>query len=336
MADTFFCLDIGESLIKITDAKKNGNEIDIDTIGYIATDSKFYSADNEKNITDEAAIITKLVASLKITKKNVSVVIPDAFTYSRILLMPFLNEKELISAIKYQADQFIPMPIDETNIDIEILQEFSTEKKLLVLMVASPKKLIDKIQSLTEMAGLLPQSVENELSASARFVTENAKPLGIAAGGAFIIVNIGWRSTSLYYFDPTLLLLTQTHNFKIGYELFIKEIMINTGGDHTKAIETLNVFDEQNTIIAPILNEFSTELKRFITLINEKNHTQVKTAYLINEAFRFASLASYLTTSLSIPAKALNPYGICRKSNSVESHKNELSLFVPAIGGNFR
>ncbi len=336
MADSFFCLDVGENLVKIVDAKKNGNAIDINTIGYIDTDTTFYAADNEKNIHDEAAVISKLVTSLKITKKNVSVVIPDAFTYSQILLMPFLNEKELISAIKYQADQFIPMPIDETNIDIEILQEFNTEKKLLVLMVASPKKLVDKVQRLIESAGLLPDSIENELSASARFVAESGKILGMASGGAYLIANIGWRSTSLYYFDPTMLLLTQTHNFKIGYELFIKEIQINANTDIQKAIEALKVYDKQNAIIAPILNEFSTELGRFITLVSEKNHAQIKQIFLINEAFRFPSLPAYLTGSLSIPAKVLNPYTICQKNNLVETHKNELSLFIPAIGGNFR
>ncbi len=343
MADSLFCLDMGESLIKVVDVKKSNNTIDVGAIGYIETDATFYASDNEKSTKDQVSAVAKLIGSLKITKKNVNVVIPDALTYSQILLMPQLNEKELISAIRYQADQFIPMPIDETNIDIEVLQEFEKEKKILILMVAAPKKLVSKVQGVIENAGLLPDSIENELSASSRFISEFGRSLGASAGEGMVIVNIGWLSTSLYYFDPALSLLVQNHNFKIGYNLFLKEIQINTNSDPQKSMEILKTFDKGHpssiavdTIIAPILNEFSLELKRFITLITEKNHAQVKYLFLINEAFRFPSLPLFLQQSLTIPTKQLNPYGICTKNNLVEAHKNELSLFISGIGGNFR
>ena len=124
-----------------------------------------------ENIEDEVTQIRKLIGSLKISK-NVSLIIPDALTYSQILTMPFLNEKELISAIKYQADQFIPMPIEET-IDIEVIEEITGEnkkEKSLLLIVAAPKKVIEKVQTTAELAGLNPESVENELRNQSAFI----------------------------------------------------------------------------------------------------------------------------------------------------------------------
>ena len=146
MADNFFTLDIDEKFTKIVEAKKNGNVLDVTALGITETSNSFYTGNLEKNIEDEVTQIRKLIGSLKISKKNVSLIIPDALTYSQILTMPLLNEKELISAIKYQADQFIPMPIEETNIDIEVIEEITgenkKEKKVLLLIVAAPKKVI--------------------------------------------------------------------------------------------------------------------------------------------------------------------------------------------------
>jgi len=139
MADLFFCLDIGENLIKVVDAKSAPNRLEVQSMGFAEGELNFFSSDVEKTNESQTSKIEKLISSLKISKKNVAIVIPDSVTYSQILEMPKLNEKELISAIKYQADQFIPMPIDETNIDLEILSENEKESKLLVLMVAAPK-----------------------------------------------------------------------------------------------------------------------------------------------------------------------------------------------------
>ena len=64
------------------------------------------------------------------------------------------------------------MPIEETNIDIEVIEENQKEKKVLLLIVAAPKKVIERIQTTAELAGLNPESIENELSSNSRFINE--------------------------------------------------------------------------------------------------------------------------------------------------------------------
>lgn len=343
MADTFFCLDIGENLIKAADAKKNQNELDILGLGYVEGEPNFFAAEGEKIIESQSGKIGKLLSSLKMTKKNVNVVIPDSVTYSQILEMPRLNEKELISAIKYQADQFIPMPIEETNIDLEVLSENEKENKLMVLMVAAPKKIIEKVQKVTEMTGFIPESIENELSANARFMSSFYKSIYPKVQDGVIIVNLAYSSTSLYYFDPQTALLMQNHTFNIGYSLFAKEIQINLNIDNKKAIDILSLYDGQQknsvsveSIILPLLKEFTVEMKRFISLINEKYHTSITNIHCINDCFRFVYLPKYLQSTLALPTDILNPYTQSKKTVPVEANKNTLPLYIPTIGGNLR
>lgn len=343
MADSYFCLDIGENFIKVLDARSSQNQLDILGLGQIEGEANFFSVEGEKVVENQSSKIGKLVSNLKIAKKNVGVVIPDSVTYSQILEMPRLNEKELISAIKYQADQFIPMPIEETNIDLEILSENEKENKLMVLMVAAPKKIIEKVQRVTEMAGFIPESVENELSATARFMSSSYKNLYPKGEDGVLIVNLAYSSTSLYYFNPQTALLTQNHTFNIGYSLFAKEIQINLNTDNKKAIDILSLYDGQQksfisveTIILPLLKEFIVETKRFISLINEKYHSSIKNIYVMNDAFRFIYLPKYLQTTLALSTDFLSPYMNCKKSPLVETNKNTLPLYIATIGGNLR
>ncbi len=343
MADKYFSLEIGESFLKAVDAKKSDNSLTITSLGNISSDPMFYNNEIEKNIENQASLINKLVNATKITKKNVAVIIPDSFTYTQVLSMPRLTEKELISAIKYQADQFIPLPIEEINIDVEVLHENEKEKTITTLIVAAPKKLIEKIQTLIEMAGLIPESVENEFSSTGRFLVEFKNLLSSSPNDKIILINLASKSTSLYFYDSYLSLIKETHNFNIGYQLFVKEIQINTNYDLNRSQEILKKFDPKQKssyditpIITPVLKEFFQEIKRFMTLVNEKYQFQINNIYLINEIFQFPAIAYFLEKTFNVNVKELNPYPICKTNPLVVSHKDELPLFISALGGNLR
>src|SRR3989339_407464 len=337
MTDDFFCLDIDEKFTKVVDAKKAGDVMEVRALGKTETPESFYTSNLEKTVEAEVALIKKLIQTLNITKKNVSIIIPDAFTYCQVVSMPLLNEKELISAIKYQADQFIPMPIEETNIDIEVIDENLKEKKVLLLIVAVPKKIVEKIQTTIELAGLNPESIENELSSNSRFISDFNKYIisqyKIGQGKGFVMVNFDLNSTSLAYYSPEQLIIKESHHLSIGYQLFLKETQVNAGTDLKKAEETLKTYDKKNpsslpidTIIQPLVNEFSNELKTFAG----KHNPAV--ILFTNKIFLFPSLVTSLGELIAVPTGILNPYSILSKSQLVETYKNELPIFIPTLG----
>ncbi len=341
MADKSFCLDIDEKFTKLVDAEKVGDTVNVSALGKIETPDLFYTSNLEKVIDDEVAQIKKLVQTLNITKKNVNLIIPDAFTYCQVVSMPLLNEKELISAIKYQADQFIPMPIEETNIDIEVIDENLTEKKVLLLIVAVPKKIVEKIQTTVELAGLNPESIENELSSNSRFVSTFNKQIleqfKIDNNRGIVLANFDANSTSLVYFSPEKLIVKETHHLSIGYQLFLKETQVNTDTDIKKAEEILKTFDKKNpssypvnTIVQPLVKELSNELKIFAAKYNPA------AILFSNKIFLFPSLVTSLSDEIKFPVEILNPYFMIGKSQLVDTYKNELPIFIPALGGNFR
>jgi len=331
MSDNYFCLDIDEKFTKLTDAKKAGDLLEVIAIGKTETPDFFYSSNQEKVIEAEVTQIKKLAESFKIIKKNVTIIIPDTLTYSQIVSMPLLNEKELISAIKYQADQFIPMPIEETNIDIEVIDEDQKEKKVLLLIVAAPKKIVERIKT----------TVENEISSNSRFLAAFNKNIfnqyKISPDKGIIIANFDVNSTSLAYFSQEKLILKESHHLSIGYQLFLKETQVNTDTDIKKAAEILGVFDKKipssypvEKIVQPLVKEFVNELKIFIS---KNNPGEI---LFTNKIYLFPSLTTALSEELAIPINILNPYSFIKQSQLIETYKNELSIFIPAFGGNLR
>jgi len=333
MADTFFSINFKERYLTFSEARKEGDLLDVISLGKTDIITNYYNSDLEKDIEAQANLIVNLVKNFKISKKNVNIIIPNLYTYHQILETPILKEKELISAMKYQADQFIPMPIDETNIDLEIIKEDKVQKKLLILVVAAPKKLIEKIQTTVELAGLIPESIETELSSSCRFVSELL--IKSKKEKNFILVDFGYTSSQLSYFENDL--ITSTHNVSIGYQLFLKELMVNGNLDEKKATEILKNFSQTSssslpieTIISPLLNEIKFEIQRFIS---SKNPNAI---YFADEIINFPGLTSFITKDFSLPVEILNPTLVLKKTSLVNALNYELPLYIEVFGGNLR
>ena len=341
MSDNYFCLDIDEKFTKLVEAKRSGDVIDVTALGKTETPEFFYSSNLEKVIDTEVTQIKKLIETLNIKKKDVNLIIPDSLTYNQIISMPLLNEKELITAIKYQADQFIPMPIEETNIDIEVIEENQKEKKVLLLIVAAPKKVIERIQTTAELAGLNPESIENELSSNSRFINEFNKSVlsqyKVSPDHGIVIVNFDTNSSSLAYFSPDQLIIRESHHISIGYNLFLKEAQVNTDTDIKKTEEILKSYDEKNPssypiekIVEPLVKELANELKIFAS-----KYTPSMILFT-NKIFLFPSLVTSLSKELTFPVNIFNPYSLIKKTQLIETYKNELPIFIPGIGGNLR
>jgi len=334
MADDSFTLEIGDNYLRLVDAQMANGQLDIAAIGAVEKPTLFFTTQNEKSLTDTALDIEKLVQNLKIKKKTVNIIIPDTYTYSQILTMPYLKEKELLSAIKYQADQFIPLPIEETTIDLDIISQDKSKNSLLLLIVAASNNLIDRVASLIEKAGLIPQNIENQASSICRMVGFSKQKQ------TTIYVNMDNYSTTLYFYNPQLNLITNIYNFKIGLNLFSKEIQVNYNLDVVKSDQALktiglaaggsmNIAD----ILQPALNEFVAELEKFILSLKEKENVQkVDQIMIFNQANKFNQFEKGLQTRIGINTLQFDISNQVVKNNNFMIFNQAKSSYISVLG----
>lgn len=339
MSDSSFSIEINEKYTRMCDLRPSGNKIELTSVGSYETAVNFFDTENQLVVDKQIEIIKRLYGNLRIKKKSVNIIIPDSRTYSQIVEMPKLKEKELIAAIRYQADEFIPMAIDDTYLDLEILREDKKNRKLLVLIVAAPKKVVDQVYSVVERAGLLPESLENEMSAAGRLFSE---VLAIKST-VYIVINIGFSTTSIYLVDGNTKLIVFARTIKIGLDLFVKDLKINLNWEENKIIDTLKRIGlaksgslNLGAIILPLLKELVSEVEKFIVLARQNLNLEVKNIYLFNFDSNIAYLPQYLEAYFHIPTLTAPVMESVIQNPISKSFSQEMSSYVSVISGNFR
>lgn len=339
MNNNDFALEINERYTRICQLKQNGKKLELVVLGSEPTTPLYFTSDNEKLLEKQAEVISKLYTSLKLKDRSVHVIIPDGFTYSQIVEMPKLKEKELLSAIHYQADEFIPMPIEETSLDLEILREDPKTKKVLILIVASPRKIVNQVEKTLEMAGLIPDSLENELSGTGRLFTEYLK----FKGSATLVLNFGFNNSSVYLIDGQTSLVTLARTIKIGLDLFVRDIMINLNWEEKKAYEVLKTIGLNKdasynieTIVTPLLRELLQEIEKVIILGRDRYNLRAEQIQVFNMDGHIAQFPQKLQAYFSIPTQSMTMSEILVQNPLAQSNAKEMSSYVSVVAANLR
>ena len=342
MANTFFSVDIGEKYTRIADLDYSNKKISLNSLGEEQTVLNFYNDDIEKTMELQAELIGKMTKELKIGNRNVNVVIPDSYCYAQVMEFYKLNQKELLSAVRYQADQFIPLPIDEVVFDIEVIKENAVTKKNTILVVASPKKLVERIEKTVNLAGLIPNSLESELSAVTRYFSDLCV-YNETQPSAYIIVNFSYTTTSIYLVTMPGGVLSELRIVKMGFDLFIKELKFNLELQDSKAMELLeSVGFEKNgtydlaTFSGPLLRDLVSELTKFTLVARDKYNLPVKKLYLCNFDNRIHALDIKLAELLGLQVESIRMRDILVDNPISQSFALKMSSFVSSISASIR
>ncbi len=222
MAKTILGLDIGSKYIKFVELVQYGRgRFSLLSVGMTPAPLRGISSDVQLDQEALATIIKKLLRDGGIRTKAVNVALPETNVFTRIIEVPPLSEKELASAIKWEAEQYVPLPLEEVQMDFSIVGEFTGNdghKKLNVLLVAAPKNIITRYDKIMQICDLEPQAMETEIIAASRALLPPSpdKPLTV------MVVNIGAQTTDFSILKGGLISFTRT---------------IPTGGDHlTRAL----------------------------------------------------------------------------------------------------
>lgn len=110
-----------------------------------------------------AASLRRLFRESHIRGRRVRVGMANLRTIVRQVEMPAMPEGELRSALEFQAGEFIPLPIDETELDFQILESFESddgEEMVRVLIAAAHRDTLENALIAVREAGLQAVGVD--------------------------------------------------------------------------------------------------------------------------------------------------------------------------------
>lgn len=338
MADNVCALDLSQQYTRIAHLEVKKDKIELLSLGYENTTPNFFTSPDERTAQEQAKIIRALFTQLNMSSRNAHVVIPDSLCFSQLLLMPDLPEAELVKAIKLQADELVPLPISEVYLDLEIINKLPNGK-ILLLFIASPKRVVDHIHSTIQFADLEPVTLENELSATGRFLSEFFK--GVKEPTLF--VNFGFAGSSLYVMNPPFPYFQLTRSSRIGYDILLRDLQVNSNLGATKSAEALRTIGLSTQgsvnvypIIYPILNELFSEIEKTSLLVQEKYHVALKKIYFFNYNAHVGYLHETVQNRLMIPTQSFPLSSLLLPNTITQTFSQLLSTFVPVIATHIR
>ncbi|OGD86190.1 hypothetical protein A2Z23_03175, partial [Candidatus Curtissbacteria bacterium RBG_16_39_7] len=315
-AQDFFGLDVGTSSIKAVQVRKDGLVSKLVTAGYIAVPSKRVLSESSVDQESVAGAISKLVSSLKISTGNVVTALPESQIFTRVIEMPILNDRELASAIKWEAEQYIPVPLTEVNLAWQVLLrpvKVEAESKMEVLLIAAPKVLVEKHVRILKMAGLNPVGLETEVVAATRALVDKASP-------TTAIILIGAYSTDICI--AKMGILSSTRSIATGGEALTKAIAQDLGFDQAQAEEykkTYGLLENElegkiMATIKPVFEIIAGEVKKAIlTYESKKSGEQVKRIILGGGGGKLPGAIEYLVSEFGMEVQLGDPWFFLEK-----------------------
>jgi type IV pilus assembly protein PilM len=313
MKSNAFGLDIGATSIKVVwlDGEKN-------VYKYISslttfTPSQGMQSESPFDHQEMAKLINKLVIDAKITTNNVNIALPESHVFTKVIDMPVLSEKELTTAIYWEAEQYIPAALDTMRLDWVILRtpkDSLSDQKMQVLLVAAPLQLIKRYQTILELAGLSIVAIETETLSVVRGL------VGTPHFPTSLVMNIGALNTTLTIVQNSIIVFN--YSIPLGGAAMTRAIAADFGFNATQAEEykksyglsDKNFGGKVRQAIAPIQSAMMTEVKKAMAFYAEKykNEAPISQVLLTGGGANLPGIGLYFAEDIGFETIIANPW----------------------------
>src|SRR3989344_2555275 len=154
----------------------------------------------------KSTFLTPRVKKLK--TKYLAISLPEAKSFSRIIKMPKMKKEELIKAVRFEAENYIPIPINSVYLDFEKVNEKDYKDHIDVFINAIPRSIVDTYLGSFKLAGLTPCIMEVESQSVCRALLRDGK-----SSEVLTFLNLGESSANLIVYAMGLPILSTSIQF---------------------------------------------------------------------------------------------------------------------------
>ena len=248
-------LDIGASAVRVAQLTGGKGAASLAAFGQVALPPGAVVDGEIRDPGPVSEAIAQLWKRTKLKAKTAVVGIANQRVVVRQVDLPYLDEKEFRLALPFQAADYIPMPVDEAQLDFIVLNDYTTESNdhmMRVLLVAAATEMVESFVDTIAAAGIQPGGVDLVPFAVARAVSSAARGEA-GVGGSEAIVDVGAGVTNIVVH----------HN---GEPRFVRILLVG-GDDATTSISELQEvpFEEAEALKFDAGSDVATEdIKRIL------------------------------------------------------------------------
>lgn len=316
-----FGLDISDLSLKIIKLKKKGKFLSLASFGETKIQPGIIEQGEIKNEEALAEIIKKAVKEVKGEKLNTKYVIaslPEEKTFLQVIQLPLMKEEEMKKAVYFEAENYIPLPIEKVYLDSQIVPPvYDHLDHLDVLIAALPQKTVNSYLSSLKKAGLKPLAFEIESQAVSRALIE-----GESSQEPLLLMDVGATRTSFIIFSGRSLRFTssipissQKFTETISKTLEIKsgeaeELKIKHGIEGNK--ESERIFEA----LRPVLTDLVEQIKKYLSYYQTHSSHEhlppdgkgVERVFLCGGGANLKGFCDFLSLELKLQVASGNPW----------------------------
>lgn len=336
--EPLFGLDIGYSNIKVMQLEQMGGK-GLRAVGYGFAP---YPPDSIVNgIISKHDALAKCLHELvnkhlvgAITTNRVACTVPTSRTFSRLVKLPLMDDEKLAEAVRLETEQYIPVRPENLYIDYEVV--FRAPDGIELLVVATPRNIIDSYMKFLASVGLEPVALEPTMNACSRLfsITEPTH------NQPSILVDFGSATTDLAVFDRTIFV---NSIIPVGSDnvtaMISKYLKVDTEQAYQiKNKQGLEAGENQALIkeaVEPMLENLVREIRKIMRYHDERTgrgRPTISQIITLGGGSLMPGLSKFLWDQLQMPVHMLDPWNKIDFSNMLPPAEFERPMYLTVAG----
>jgi type IV pilus assembly protein PilM len=333
---SFIGVDVSATAIKMVELTAIGKQqFRLDGYANIALPKGVISDGNINDLTQVADTIRSTWRLLGSRAKQVVMALPASAVISKRVIMPAgLSDEDLELQVEAEANQYIPFPLDEMNLDFQVLGPIGkSTDEVEVLIAAAKKEKIDDRVAVAEEAGLKVSIMDVDAYATETAYRQIFRQLpGHNKKTVTMILDIGAHVThisvmvglhSVYSREQAFggAMLSQEIQRRFGLSAEESEIAKRQGG-------LPDSYDQE--VLQPFLQTLAGEAARAVSFFtNSTQYSKVDHLLLAGGVSATEGLAALIQQKTEIHTLVANPFQGMTLVNKVKP--SQLETDAPAL-----
>ena len=328
-------LDISSTAIKLLELGKHGDRIRVESY---AVEPLPPNSVIEKNISDVEAVgeaIKRAVKRSGTRNKFAAAAVAGSAVITKVISMPAtLTEDDMEQQIELEADQYIPYPLEEVNLDFELLGPTENDpERVDVLLAASRSENVDVRIAAIELAGLKPKiidveayAMENAFSMLAPQLPEQGIDQTIA------VIDVGATMTTLNVMHDLKTIYTREQVF--GGKQLTEEIQRRYGLSYEEAGMAKRQGGLPDNYVPEVLEPFKDAMAQQVSrslqfFFSSSQYNSVDHIVLAGGSAMLLGIDELISNKLGVHTSVANPFTNMTLASKVKAQS--LSNDAPAL-----
>ncbi|MFH0839945.1 MAG: type IV pilus assembly protein PilM [Candidatus Omnitrophota bacterium] len=305
-------IDIGSYSVKTVELAQEKDIFRIKNMGY-ARVKKANSTESLLEAISESVSMAKIAPN-----KDVNVAISGSSVVVRFIELPRMSEDELKNAIIFEAEKYIPFSVNDIIIDHQLIIPHLADNKMLVLLIAAKKDVINERLEVINKAGLSVNVIDVASLAGVNvFLTMAGRKKDEVAA----IINIGAKGTDISIVSDDILYFTRS--IQVGGDELTKALSDSLSLGQKEA-EELKInpgerAQEVSECVKTVLYTIADEIRLSFSYYENQSGRNIGKIYLAGGTAKSMNIGDMLHERLDVDTELWEPIASMAMESSIKA-----------------